>query len=66
MEALYGELEQLEVGGQAYTGLPFLIANLENTCFSYTGCVDGVLGFDFLSQQKVGFNFVKRKLYLWK
>ena len=43
-----------------------LITNLENTCFSYGGCIDGILGFDFLSLHRIGFNFVKRKMYIWK
>jgi hypothetical protein len=66
VEALYGELEKLRIGGQDLQKLPVLVTNLANTCFSYGGCVDGVLGFDFLSLQKIGFNFVKRKMYIWK
>jgi hypothetical protein len=46
--------------------LPIVITNLEKTCFWLDGCADGVLGFDFLSLHKIGFNFVTRKMYLWK
>jgi Aspartyl protease len=66
IEALRGNLSELMIGGQKATNLPVLITNLEKTCFSYGGCVDGVLGFDFLSLKKIGFNFVKRKMYIWK
>jgi Aspartyl protease len=66
IEALRGNLSELMIGGQKAKNLPVLITNLEKTCFSYGGCVDGVLGFDFLSVKKIGFNFVKRKMYIWK
>jgi Aspartyl protease len=66
VEALRGNLSRLTIGGQRVENLPVLITNLKKTCFSYGGCVDGVLGFDFLSLKKIGFNFVKRKMYIWK
>jgi hypothetical protein len=66
VEALTGDVQHLKIGSQDIASLPVLITNLEKTCFSYGGCVDGVLGFDFLSLQKIGFNFVTRKMYIWK
>jgi len=66
VDALVGDLQSIRIGGEEISNLPVLLTNLENTCFSYAGCVDGVLGFDFLSMHKVGFNFVKRKMYIWK
>jgi hypothetical protein len=66
IEALRGNLSEITIGGQKAENLPVLITNLEKTCFSYGGCVDGVLGFDFLSLKKIGFNFVKRKMHIWK
>ena len=64
--ALYGKMANLKIGDELIGDLPVLITNLEGTCFSYAGCVDGVLGFDFLSLHKIGFNFVTRKMYIWK
>lgn len=66
VEALYGNVRGLKIGNRVTAVMPVLITNLEKTCFAYAGCVDGVLGFDFLALQKVGINFVNRKLYLWK
>jgi hypothetical protein len=66
VEALSGEFENLVIGNESILSLPVVIANLEKTCVSYTGCIDGMLGFDFLSLHKIGFNFVTRKMYLWK
>jgi len=66
VDALFGDLESIKIGGEEVSNLPVLITNLEYTCFAYAGCVDGVLGFDFLSMHKIGFNFVKRKMYIWK
>jgi hypothetical protein len=66
VDALYGDIRNLQLGKQDLGKLPVLITNLEKTCFAHAGCVDGVLGFDFLSLHKVGFNFVNRKMYIWK
>lgn len=66
IEVLRGDLKTLMIGAQTIESLPVLITNLEKTCFSYGGCVDGILGFDFLSLKKIGFNFVTNKMYIWK
>jgi hypothetical protein len=66
IDALSGSLKHMKIGNLDINNLPVTITNLEYTCFSYGGCVDGVLGFDFLSLHKIGFNFVKRKMYIWK
>lgn len=65
-DALYGNLAALQIAGQKIENLPVVILNLQYTCFSDDICVNGVLGVDFLSQHRIGFNFVKRKMYLWK
>ena len=66
IEAVKGNLANFKLGNRSISELPVLITNLEKTCFSHGGCVDGVLGFDFLSMQKIGFNFVTRKMFIWK
>jgi len=66
IEALSGAMKNLKIGTQNVSNLPVLITNLEKMCFSYNYCLDGMLGFDFLSLHKVGFNFVNRKMYIWK
>jgi hypothetical protein len=66
VEALYGDIQEISIGSHTITNLPVVIANLEKTCVSYNGCFDGMLGFDFLSLHKIGFNFVTRKMYIWK
>lgn len=65
-DALYGTLNFLKIGNSRVENLAVVILNLEYTCFSDDICVNGVLGVDFLSQHKIGFNFVKRKMYIWK
>jgi hypothetical protein len=65
-EALYGDLNNLKIGNQNINSLPVLITNLEKSCLSYISCTDGILGFDFLSLHKIGFNFVNGKMYIWK
>ena len=66
VEALMGNMKGLKIGGHDFATLPVVITNLEKTCFAYAGCIDGVLGFDFLVLHKIGFNFVTRKMYIWK
>jgi len=66
VEALYGTVNDMSIGSQHVQSVPILITNLEKMCFSYNYCIDGMLGFDYLSLHKVGFNFMKRKMYIWK
>mgnify|MGYP003575557456 CR=1 FL=1 len=66
VEAVTGVLKGLRIANRDIATLPIIITNMEKTCFSLNGCADGVLGFDFLSLQKIGFNFVQRKMYIWK
>ena len=66
VEALYGDMKNMKIGNLDIATLPVLVTNLEKMCFSYNQCLDGMLGFDFLSMHKIGFNFVTRKMYIWK
>jgi hypothetical protein len=66
IEALTGDLSSLQVGRLQIKELPVLITNLENTCFGGVNCINGVLGYDFLSRYTLAFNFIKRKLYILK
>jgi predicted aspartyl protease len=66
VEALYGDMRNMTLGSRDVGTLPVLVTNLEKMCFSYNQCIDGMLGFDFLSLHKIGFNFVTRKMYIWK
>jgi len=66
VDAVYGDLSNMKIGTQAISTLPVLITNLEKSCLSFISCTDGILGFDFLSLHKIGFNFVTRKMYIWK
>ncbi|RYZ20943.1 MAG: hypothetical protein EOO16_14860 [Chitinophagaceae bacterium] len=65
-EAFYGTLAQLSVGGQKLNGLPVLISSLEHTCFADMSCINGILSFDAFAPRRMGFNFVTRKMYVWK
>jgi hypothetical protein len=66
IEALQGNLKGMKMGSEDMGSIPVLITNLEKTCFSVESCINGVLGLEFLPLQKIGFNFVSRKMYLWK
>lgn len=65
-EAVKGSLASFTIGNQIINDMPVLITNLEKTCLSYGGCIDGVLGLNELSDQKIGFNFTTLKMYIWK
>lgn len=66
VEALYGNLNNLTIGDRQTGTMPVIITNLEKTCLVDNTCIDGILGFDFLSLRKIGFNFVRNKMYIWK
>ena len=66
VEALRGNANGLQLGANALEPMPVLIANLEHTCFSQNMGVHGVIGLHFMPLKKIGFNFVTRKMYLWK
>lgn len=67
VDALYGDINDLKIGGTALGTLPVLVTNLEKMCSAYDlNCLDGMFGFEFLSKRKIGFNFVTRKMYIWK
>ncbi|MBL7702144.1 MAG: aspartyl protease family protein [Ferruginibacter sp.] len=66
VEALFGNINNLTIGGQNTGVLPVIITNLEKTCLADNSCIDGILGFDFLSLHKIGFNFVNNKMFIWK
>lgn len=66
VDALYGDMRNFTMGERSVTSMPVLVTNMAKMCFSYERCLDGMLGFDFLSMHKIGFNFVKRKMYIWK
>ena len=65
-EALYGKLRNLKLGTETLGVLPVVITNLDNMCLTYNYCLDGMLGFDFLTLRKIGFNFNTKRMYLWK
>ena len=66
IEALQGEVMSMKIGTDTWKSVPVIVTNMEKSCLSYESCVKGILGFDFLSLKKVGFNFVTRKMYIWK
>ncbi|MEI9810170.1 MAG: retropepsin-like aspartic protease [Bacteroidota bacterium] len=67
VEALSGEMKNMKMAKLEIGSLPVLVTNLEKMCAAYNDqCLDGMLGFDFLSLHKIGFNFVNRKMYIWK
>lgn len=66
VDALGGNMRNMKLGKIDMGVLPVLVTNLEKMCYAYEKCIDGMLGFDFLSRQKIGFNFVKRKMYIWR
>lgn len=65
VDALLGNISNMRMGEYDMGNMLVTVSNLERSCFSDGGC-DGVLGSNFLSMHKIGFNFVKREFYIWK
>lgn len=63
VEALTGALSGLRMGTLAIPTLPVIITPLKNTCFGGMQCINGVLGYDYLSGSLIGINFRTRILY---
>jgi hypothetical protein len=66
VEALSGQLSGLHIGDVKIPSLPVIITHLENTCFGGMDCINGVLGYDFISSSTIAINFRKRILYILK
>ncbi|MCW3110345.1 MAG: hypothetical protein JWQ09_4851 [Segetibacter sp.] len=66
VEAITGAMSGFTVGKLEPKELPVIITSLENSCFGNDMCINGVLGYDFLSRYRMVFNFVTRKLYVFK
>jgi hypothetical protein len=64
VEALSGTIQGLKLAGLETAPLPVIVTDLQYTCFGNGKCINGVLGYDFLSRYKLCFNFVKRVLYI--
>jgi predicted aspartyl protease len=66
LEALYGTVKHLQLPGRQFAAMPVVVVNLERMSGAYEKQIDGMLGFDFLSRHRVGFNFMTNKMYIWK
>jgi len=66
LEALSGTIQGFTLAGTETQPLPVIVTDLQYTCFGDGQCINGVLGYDFLSRYKLCFNFVKRMLYIIK
>jgi hypothetical protein len=68
IDVLRGNLKSLQIGNHAIGEMPVLVANLEKSCLSgqFGICFDGVIGLDYLSVKRIAFNFINRKMYIWK
>ncbi len=64
IEALSGTLQSFKLAGLETESLPVIVTDLQYTCFGDGKCINGVLGYDFLSRYKLCFNFVKHTLYI--
>jgi len=64
-EALLGNIKTLKIGSQEFVGLRTSVMNMNSISQVYGTTIDGMLGYDFLSQSKVAINFYKGELRLW-
>lgn len=65
VEALNGNAAGLSLSGISIQSLPVIVTNLKDMCLAFDFCIDGMLGFDFLSLHTIEINFVQREMYLW-
>jgi hypothetical protein len=59
-------LPELKIGHSVFTEMRAVVYSLTSINKAVAGPnLDGILGYDYLSRFRVGFNFKKKKMYLW-
>lgn len=62
---LNGVIDSVEIGGQSFKNMPFLLTNLSYLELVYGTSLNGILGYDFLSKGKVRINVKKQELSMY-
>lgn len=65
-EAWYGRVKQVNLGPVKLTDFEVLITSLKSMSDAFGRSIDGMLGYSFLSKQKIAINFVGNEIYIWK
>lgn len=65
VEVIAGRLQELMLGEIRYLNMRTLITNMESMNEAYNTQLDGMLGYEFLAQQRTSINFKKNELYIW-
>jgi predicted aspartyl protease len=66
IEAWYGRVTELKAGSIKLNNMEVLITSLKQMSEAFGNNIDGMLGYAFLSKQKVGINFLTNEMYIWK
>lgn len=66
VDAWYGRVTEAELGPVKLENMEVLITSMQYMSLAYDRNIDGMLGYPFLSKQKIGINFLTNELYLWK
>lgn len=65
VEVLVGFLKEMKVGELSYENMRTVLSSLQDMSNSYGVKIQGMLGYQFLSKYKTGFNFKQKKMYIW-
>ncbi|HSK13332.1 MAG TPA: pepsin/retropepsin-like aspartic protease family protein [Phnomibacter sp.] len=66
IEAWYGKMKNLFLIDEPLGDQDFLVTSLKDMSAAFGRDIDGMLGYEFLSKQMIGFNFLTNQMYLWK
>lgn len=66
VEAWYGRVKVGSIGTMHLKNMEVLVTSLQQMSAAFGVDIDGMLGSDFLSKQKVVINFLQNELYVWK
>ncbi|MEI7491670.1 MAG: pepsin/retropepsin-like aspartic protease family protein [Bacteroidota bacterium] len=61
-DALYGNLNDFDLGGQQISQMQTIITNLDNMSAAFGLTVDGMLGYDFFAKGQICINIVKLEM----
>jgi len=66
VEAWYGRVKETNLGSCKIANMEVMVTSLKHLSAAFGRDIDGMLGYGFLSKQKVGINFLTNEMYIWK
>ncbi len=63
-EVFFGRLKELNLDGYKIKNMQIIVTGMDALSEAYNTTIDGILGYNFLSEGTICFNFVKKQLFI--